>query len=59
MFGLAEGCRRIAPVIIEDDDRIWDEILVTLERWGDLRVPRDSNWNHPMDRHYHRGIASI
>lgn len=41
---LAEGCRRIAPAIIEDDDREWQVVLDCMDRWGDRRVPSDSNW---------------
>lgn len=48
MFGLAEGCRRIAPRIIEDDEQSWDDILLTLERWGDRRVPQTESLPFPV-----------
>ena len=52
---LAEGCRRVEPRIIEDDDRSWDAILATLDRWGDRLVPKAPKEAEP----YLRGIASL
>lgn len=46
---LAENCRRIDPAIIEDDDVAWEQVLETLDRWGDRKVPKDTFDPHWID----------
>lgn len=47
MQSIGDGCYRVLPVFIEDEDVYWDQVLETLDRWGDRRVPKDLS--HPMD----------
>lgn len=49
-MGLAEGCRRVEPAFIEDDEAEMEFVFaVLLDRWGDRRVPQHTP--HPMDCH--------
>ena len=55
MQSIGDGCYRVMPVIIEDDDVAWDQVLKTLDRWGDRMVPKA-----PLDQWpYLRGEASL
>ena len=48
VIGLAEGCRWIEAKVIEDDDRDWELILESLDRWGDRRVPQAESLPFPV-----------
>lgn len=55
MQSIGEGCYRVLPVFIEDEDVYWDQVLETLDRWGDRRVPKtEPSW---FDEH--RGFATL
>lgn len=43
MQSIGENCYWVRPVIIEDDDEALNQVLETLDRWGDRRVPREAS----------------
>lgn len=49
MQSIGVNCYRVLPVIIEDDDAAWNQVLETLDRWGDRMVPVDPNWDGLLD----------
>jgi len=48
MRSIGENCYWIEPKFVEDEDLAWNQVLETLDRWGDRKVPRTGPfWSHP------------